>query len=282
MNREVCVFTLAFANLMFAEENTPKDPLQILLEIRWGGIFTTSNPIKEFSNIPASYRTVPLHPDDGGLRNLTATISDTTLNPARAVTMHYTGGVGLMFKERLALRANIGFNAMEYKNLKPGNGGSIRSIDISSKKFERGPGTSLVYNSLQTKGLASPKPFISPEVEIRVGPVGFLAGFTQKKYEYIIQRGYDRYNSLNKLDDLPFANVTTQHFYGGIRLAYIGALDNDPETRTTAIGFLFTVGPAVQKINFAPAAQGTQVQSGTGLMFNMSIAFSGPVKRFKK
>lgn len=256
------------------------DKVQLHLEIRWGGGFST-NPVKSFSNIPAYYRTVPWHPDDDSSRKRTTTIPDATINPGAFVNMNFVGSSGIMFKERLALRAGMGLMAANAGNsLSPGNTGHIRSVDIGTNTFVRGYGTSLVYNAVKYKDLTSPKPYFIPEVEVRVGPAGILLGAWQKPYEYVIERGYDRYNALQTLDQLPFASVTATHIYVGIRYAYIGVVDKDSEFRTMFGGMVFTVGPVKLRTHFAPNAMGTKIENGSGIMFQFSMGVGGPVKRW--
>ena len=255
------------------------DWLEWQWEGRWGGIYATP-PFTTFTNIPASYRTVPYHPDDGTGQ---ATIPYDSINPAGIFAMPVVASTGLMIKERVAFRAGMGINALfrSPATLSPGNTGDIREVDIGSGVFQRGYGTSLVYNVIRANERMPIFPL--PEAEVRIGFAGLLVGATRMNLQYVIERGYDRYDALQKLDELPLANVTATHIYGGIRCCYLGYLNKNREERTLFSGGLLTIGPvSYSDPSFLPQAAGTKAQGGHGLMISLSAVFGGPVRVSKK
>jgi hypothetical protein len=276
-----CMLGAALIGSAQEDKTTPQSPVQKTdklewqLEGRWGGIYATP-PFTAFTNIPASYRTVPYNPGDGVGQ---ATIPYTSINPVSILAMPFVASTGLMVEERMALRAGLGINALLRSpiSFSPGNTGVIREVDIGSGIFQRGYGTSLVYNVIRAKSRSIFFPV--PEVEVRVGFVGLLVGATRMDLQYVIERGWDRYDAFQKLDELPLANVTATHIYGGIRCCYTGYLDRDRDERAMFGGGLLTIGPvSYGNPSFLPQAAGTTAQGGHGLTISLTGIFGGPVR----
>ena len=82
-----------------------------------------TQPVKKFSNIPASYRAVPLHPDDDSSGQRTATIPDSTLEPPNIRLWHYMPTTGVTLYERVTARVGFDFQSGGKTKVAPGNGG---------------------------------------------------------------------------------------------------------------------------------------------------------------
>lgn len=262
----------------FADDPPPKPgKVELELEFRWGGTFA-GNPIKEFSNIPASYRTVPWHPDDDSTRSLTATIPSSSLNPTGFLFANYMPAIGLKFYDRLIVRTGFDFQYSQKTNVGVGNDGIIRETEIHSNTYSRLMGDSLVYYAIPRPRF-KPWPIPVPEIEVRVWKrCGFLAGYWQRNVAYEIERGYDRYANMQPLDKVPFADLGIKHPYVGIRAAWAPDGDNAP-----FFGVVFTVGPMIMNPQFVAQAQGTQILGKTrGLMFNAAFTLGGSVKKIVK
>ena len=150
-------------------------------------------------------------------------------------------------------------------------------MNISSDTFVRGDGTSLVYYAIRhagvTQGMA---PLGETEVAINQW-LSIVAGGSYHTFAYKIEHGYDRYNSFQTLNEVPFATVQIYHPYLGVRLGGRFNLDgDDAAAKTEGMGFYFTVGPTLlQPIHFAPAAQGTKTTGGMhGISFGMGYYFN--------
>ncbi len=269
---------LAIAPAFAADPPSNAGKVELQLEFRWGGDIIP-NPIKQFSNIPASYRTVPWHPDDDPTGKLTATIADSTLNPTSLSFISFMPAVGLTFYDRLTLRMGFDFQHSGVTKVGTGNDGIVRETEIHSYTFSRLYGTSLVYYAIPRAHWSSlPNP--TPEVEIRLwSQIGLLCGGWRKNFTYNIQRGWDRYSAMQVLDNTPFANVEMYHPYIGIRLAWASREDDG----RPFIGVVFTVGPTILKPQFVAQAQGTKFSGDTrGIMFNVAFTFGGAVMELVK
>jgi hypothetical protein len=257
------------------------DAIQWQAEMRWGGEFGRS-PIKAFTRIPASLRTVPWHPDDDYGTGHSTTILDASLNPPGFAMMNWTFTSGVTIKERVTFRTGISLQGFGRSDLAPGNSGAIRSVNIYSGKFERGYGTSLVYDAIkQARWSPITGPLVEIEVSVRRG-YGLIIGGWRKRFDYDIEHGYDRYNSLQVRDQVTIANATAYHPYVGIRFN-LSATDGDPsnDSPEPMAGLYITVGPLLLRPRFSPAGQGTAIEGSThGLLFGAGVHFGGPLLRF--
>lgn len=255
------------------------DTLQWQAEFRWGGFISTT-PVKSFTNIPAAYRTVPWHPDDDYSGARTTTIPDYAIKPSRLMMWDYAFTTGVLIKERVTLRGGVGVGFSGGDSVGgPGNNDRFRSVNIYSDTFERGAGTSLVYYVIKHEDWGEKMPFFFPEAEVRLGPIGVLGGWWTRNYHYIIERGYDRWNSLELLERLPLAQTRLHHPYVGLRLAYWAQMEDDPGIAGVIGGLLFTAGPTIVRTRPDPLVQSVQLGNHTGWMFGLSMHFGGPLKR---
>lgn len=274
------VVIVFFASWGFAQgqlsgpESTPSW-LEWQLELRWGGDF--GGQVKALRNIPESYRTVPWHPDDDNTRSRFAVIPDNNLNPRTILSFNYILSTGFMIQKRVALRIGMGFAGLgDDGDYGPGNSGGIREIDIYSGEFERGYGRSLVYYAVKLENWQSWKPYLLFEAEVKIievkdGHINLLFGGWSKSCDYVIARGWDRYDALQTLDQLHLAKMTLTHYYAGIRFA----IDRHPAVFPA---FMFTIGPTNSIASFAPQAQGTQIHGSHSIMFGLTVDIIAVVK----
>ena len=107
--------------------------------------------------------------------------------------------------------------------------------------------------------------------------VRFLVGGAKKNYDYEIQRGWDRFNSLEALDRQQLARIQSYVPYGGIKVALLRPSKDEP----MGGGVYVTVGPMLNSVNYATAASGTTISKGNGLMINVGFFVGGALKKIR-
>jgi len=204
-------------------------------------------PHPALSSIPASVRQVPGHQNDPW-RNQVFTIPDDNIKPGGLA-----GGVviapELGFWQRIRIRAGINWAGVGWPT-PPQRGTTDNTKEINQYgRPQRGIGTALVYYSVRHKPASMP----APMAELEVRPLRHfwvLAGFVKGRYSYVVERGWDRYDSLETLDVRGLSTVWYSHRYVGIRI-------EAPQEGRSTVGLVAFGGPARVNMDWNNEVAGT-------------------------
>jgi hypothetical protein len=182
--------------------------------------------IETVSNVPAEYRAVPTHPDDGSKRVIK--FDDKNLHPGKMWS--WTLGFGKMRStDNNSLALNGTFTLVAGPKPRGSNNpnGTMQAVNYAA-----GGGAALVYYGVEahTRYL----PGVDVEYKHRVGGVIWLVtGYRFTPYRMYVENGWDRYSSIeiNK-SDVVSNNYLHEPYFG---IAY-GVLN-------------FTAGPVFQQVS---------------------------------
>jgi len=234
--KKVLSLSVVFALFVFFGNKTfakGKDASGLGIEVKGLYNIPGSNPgAVSFSNIPTSLRQVPTHSGDGwfgrpgALR--TVPFNDFKVkDPASSGLESFSFRVAPQYSfDRVTLRGGASFDFIEgtlsSQRPKAGDFSTYRAVNQYGEE-KRGTGTSLVYYSIywnDSYGHDEVTPFI--EVECRA--YKFLSVFTgynksEQKYGLKLERGWDRWNTLQKYKVEDFGSVNARRsYYFGVRL----------------------------------------------------------------
>lgn len=229
----------------------------------FAGAELTPNMIGEVESVPETLRRVPGHPDDFRSGNrptfLIPGISQFKRGNSR---MNAGGGPELLIKDKISVRGGLNFNFFFSQFPKLESGGNTQEINHEGTT-ERGTGRSLVYYTLQ---IGAKKPGYYAEVEFRaMRRISLVGGGKFTELFLISQRGYDRFNASEKLDEIKVAKIRSVAPYAGIK---IGGGNEDSQG-----GLLIYAGPSYNQRSdlIHPALRVETKKSG----FVVGVAISG-------
>jgi hypothetical protein len=238
-------------------------PLQLGIEFR-AERDIQRQPI--FSAIPEALRQVPGHSGDPWSGQV-FTIPDDSLRAAGGLNaIRVAPDIG--WKERIRLRAGAHWKGLMGSPPDKGVSSSTKEINQYDSP-ERGVGSSLVYYSVRERATLTPGPFA--EIELR--PLRYtwcVAGWSLGHYDYVTDRGWDRYDALESLDVRRLATVHFTHRYVGLRI-------EAPRDTPMTVAFTVLAGTVRRQLAWEPVALGTQsTLSGPAFLFTvgMSVRFS--------
>jgi hypothetical protein len=236
-----------------------------LLYWLFGGM--TSGPVK----VPLPLRQVPGHPDDFDHPPL-ITIPGETVQPSDThYMMSYTIAPEIMIANRVAVRVGVEFDSpVDGEGPRRDSTGNTQEVNLQGTT-ERGFGRSLVYYAVSIEHPVSPHMYYEVEAKVR-GPLWLLIGRKNARENYIIERGYDRYNSLKPFDTQTFALVKSKITYGGIHLRFF-----DDENRISGNVLIFGGVGTSSAENLLPVAPEMSFP-GKGWFFGTRLSFSAFVK----
>ena len=171
--------------------------------------------LPQVSQIPASLRQVPIHPDDAGAGALVL-IPGSTVVPGTYVPLSSVIAPELSYG-RLTLRAGGVFS---WAALAPrSNKGSIGSTQEQNYQGQgRTVGAALVYYSVLSR--PSYVPGVLGELEVRIGHgLSVLLGYQASRQNVVLQQGWDRYDSLQQFKTIVLSQDLARQEYAGVRLS---------------------------------------------------------------
>lgn len=185
---------------------------------KWCFDFQISKPVREVSNVPESFRNVPVHSDDWGYGGV---IEDDSAKLPPLIDIGFLKG-GLETKIGdigVDVYADLSFNASYFLPLShdPWCG------EVNERNYKGAPGTDeRGYGTALTYWTANYAPVLIPGLKCDLilpinEDVDFIVGGGVRDYELQAERGWDRYNSLDKKDHLRIADMTEKSIYIGFR-----------------------------------------------------------------
>lgn len=185
------------------------------LEVR-GTIWGVPHYLPQISNVPAALRQIPGHKDDFPSGGATITVPDASINPQQFVSVGGAAAPGITIREKVSLRFGVNWGIPFSQSAHTGNTGNTREVNLQGTS-ERGTGRSLVYYSAQFS--AARHPGVFGEVETKVSNrYSVLLGYRADYYDLTIERGWDRFNKLQRLDRRHFASGQMHAPYVGFRI----------------------------------------------------------------
>lgn len=203
------------------------------------GDLSFSSPVKEVSNVPESFRNVPIHSDDFDWGQGDA-IKDDSAKVVPLIDYKFLKG-GLETKIGnigLDLYANLSFNIsylMPFSH--DGWGGEVNERNYQGGGLgtdNRGYGTALTYWTANYAPILIPG--FNTDLSFPIAEnVDMIIGGGIRNYKLQAERGWDRYNALDKKDCLKIADITEKSIYLGFRMSD----DTDRFSPTFKIGYNF-------------------------------------------
>jgi len=184
------------------------------------GDLKVSKPVKEISNVPESFRDVPIHSDDWGSGGV---IEDDSAKLVPLIDYKFLkGGLETKIGEvGLDLYANLSFNISYFMPLShEGWGGEVneRNYMGAPGTEERGIGTALTYWTANYAPVLIPG--FNADLSFPIAEnVSMIIGGGIRDYELQAERGQDRYNALDKKNCLKIADIEEKSIYIGFRMS---------------------------------------------------------------
>lgn len=257
---------------VFAQETTKEKHKKVRfgVELR-GTVFGVPHHIPRITNVPEGLRQVPGHKEDFSDSNVTITVPDASINPQRFVNLAVAAAPGITFSERVSVRFGAHWGIPLFQTAQPRNGGNTREINLGGTT-DRGVGSSLVYYSAQYSAARHPGPF--GEVELRISKrYSVLAGYLVNYYDLTIERGWDRFNALERSDRRHLASARMHAPYAGFRVF-------DDAQKSDWFGVVVFAGLANTQLTPGPLAGGANIEMNKrGILLGVSV---GKTFRFKR
>ncbi len=243
-----------------------------------GNVYSTG-PFK-VKNVPLNFRQVPVHPDHNppdytwpckGTACNTRTVDDSNLDPVLAGVDLGIAAAFNIKRSYVRTGAQWTFPLYPLRARDPQDGvgrrGSMREQNGVGAN-NRGVGTSLTYYAAVARPDYIPGPVI--EAAFPVSRHIFLkAGVSANFWQLKIEKGYDRYNKLEKLDTSPLARVL--NIYPNCGMAYV---------KDGHEYFNLSVGPIMMRGFANSSAPGYKMRSG-GVMAKLGFTARKPSKSVK-
>lgn len=223
-----------------------------------------------YGPLPLSIRQVPHHPDDP---NYQFTLPASTMY-SKLLFGNVAAMPGIILGGRVGIRGGPLWQAF-------GDGGrpngSFQRINQRGAD-ERGYGTSLVWLRSQLKRTATTGYIGEAEIflhqKLEQPRIGVVGGYAVSHFNYTVDRGYDRYDSLQFLDNKLFSQNQASHLYFGI------CLSAPPSEVPVDARFYATAGPAIVKVVPIPefSLPGYQ-QKAWMIRFGFALGLTRPAKK---
>lgn len=250
------------ALVSFASDENTQTPKKTFfgLEVR-ANVLGALNYIPLIRNIPLSIRQIPCHKDDAcnpyWHPNRIVTIPFDTLSPGTLNAFDLAIVPQITLKEKYRFKAGpswmLPFYFTKLENYIGDQDeltrGDIREINLGGGTH-RGTGASLVYYATRSRAILSPGMFAEFDVKI-YGPLVLTTGFSFRKYRLDIEKGYDRYNSLEKLPQYQLSTNYSYSPYVGVKLEWVES-ESSPYAGKRYVGsggFVVFAGPIFSRYN---------------------------------
>lgn len=243
-----------------------------------GNVYSTG-PFK-VKNVPLNFRQVPVHPDKNpadytwpckGTACNTRTVDDSDLDPMLAGVDLGIAATYKIKRSYLRIGAQWTFPLYPLRARDPQDGvgmrGSMREQNGIGTSG-RGIGTSLTYYAAVARPDYIPGPVI--EAAFPVSKCIFLkAGISANFWQLKIEKGYDRYNKLERLDTSPLVRVL--NIYPNCGMAYV---------KDGHEYFNLSAGPVMMRGFASSSAPEYKMQSGS-VMAKLGFTVRKPAKSVK-
>lgn len=202
---------------------TGNKSLKTMPYIKLYGDMKVSQPVKKVSNVPASFRNVPIHHDDYDWGQ-GAPIPDSSAKVVPLIDYSFLKG-GLETKigdAAIDIYGDLAFNISHFIPISHNSWlGEVNERNYQGGGLgteHRGIGTALTYWT------ANYTPILIPGVKCDLSfPVAenveMIIGGGIRDYKLQAERGWDRYNSLEKKDCLGIADITEKSIYLGFKFS---------------------------------------------------------------
>ncbi len=203
-----------------------------------------NTPIKSVENFPEGLRFVPIHPAD----EWKVSSKNNGLIPDDKIKIsffdEFTGRAGLGLelsysrcKLRIDGRLPIPLIFSGNPFLLSPKSDRLRERDylLNPGSSERGEGTALTYYGVYFR--RNSPIYWNAELEWEIkkwgkhgeeGNLTLLGGYNEQPYELVLQRGWDRYDQLERRDNIVLESFRWNNFYLGLSL---GGDENDPDVK---------------------------------------------------
>jgi hypothetical protein len=232
------------------------------IEVR-GTLWGVPNYMSQITNVPVALRQIPGHKDDFPGGGVTIVVPDASINPQRFVNLAVAAAPGITLGERVSLRLGAHWGIPFAQRAEPKNEGNTREVNLEGTP-ERGVGRSLVYYSAQYS--AGHHPGFFGEVEARASNrYSILAGYLINYYNVTIERGWDRFNALERSDRRRLASAQMHAPYLGFRIF-------SDARRSQWSGVMFFAGLAFSRLSPTTLGASAKIEvSKPGIVLGLSF-----------
>jgi len=235
----------------------------------------------KIQHIPLEFRQVPVHPDrnpaDFPFNNddppsEIRTVNDDTVN-LFPIGWDIAVTPQVLFRNKYLLRAGPQWSPPLYPLHPVAVPGTASASERNTREQNqmgtilRGTGTSLTYYAVEQR--INYIPGALAQLEARKGAVfSFIAGMSMTSCRLVVERGYDRYNSLETLDRSSLATLYFYFPHAGIRLT-----NTDEGGRNWKGGLALLAGPVFIQGRAASTAPNFQFSTTRGFMVKIEVLF---------
>ena len=221
-------------------------------------------PEGQLVSLPLALRQVPGHKDDFSNPPL-LTIPGNTVQPDTFTLMGSLSiAPEIMFANRVSIRGGMMFD-FNFDGAIKNSRDNTQEVNLHGGT-ERGVGESLVYYAVLTQ-VKKFEPYAEIEGKI-YGPVWLLVGAKRLSWDYVDERGYDRYDSLETQSTTSLTTVESTPVYGGIDFRFF---DDD----NLSASFLLLGGIATNSVTtIVPLSLAIQVSPRHSSFAGVKLTFS--------
>ncbi len=230
----IAVLASFFAGVLFAQDEAEKKENNFIFVLTpkiGGEVEVFGSVVKSAKNFPEYMRYVPIHPSDESkvpLEN-NAPVPDDRIKPE--LTENASFNIGFISFLKLS-RLVLNFEAEVYfsKEIIMPESWSIRRRDYlkTPGSSERGEGTALTYygvffkkqNHFRYRFELGFEVFKRLKKNNEGGISAIIFGFNQRKYDFFLEQGWDRWDSLEKRKSFVLEKFYWRDFYLGYKVMY--------------------------------------------------------------